>query len=134
MKVLRRVSASSASVLGYVLLLMAFVALGLFTAALATDGGVASAILGIGLTASLAGSVMGFRLASRKLAQSGAEATSPVSIFSTPLRQDQIDRYLENYGVENRSAAPPRTIDVINGDDSVRRSITEHRDPALLAA
>src|SRR5689334_19454891 len=98
MKVTRRISASFASVLGYVLLLLAFAALGLFVAALATGGDVA-AILGVVLIACLTGSVLGFRAASHTIAQSRAIAApaSAVSIFSTPLRQDQIDRYLENY-------------------------------------
>ena len=136
MTVTRRISASSASALGYLLLLMAFAALGLFVAAVATGGYGLATALGIGLSACLAGSVMGFRAASRKLAQSGvfAEATSPVSIFSTPLRPDQIDRYLENYRGENGSVARARTMTVLLGDDSTGRAKTEHTEPALLSA
>lgn len=93
-----RISASTASALGYVLLVMGFAALGLLVGALATGSALALAFF-VGLVVCLTGSVMGFRAASRKLSESGvfAEATSPVSIFSAPLPQAQIDRYLENY-------------------------------------
>lgn len=94
----RRVTAGTASALGYLLLLMAFAALGLSVAALAVGSGWA-AILGMWLILCMAGSVTGFRAASRRLARFKviAEATSPVSIFSTPLHRHEIDRYLENY-------------------------------------
>ncbi|KDE98782.1 hypothetical protein Y900_007435 [Mycolicibacterium aromaticivorans JS19b1 = JCM 16368] len=96
-------SASTASALAYVLLVMGFAALGLLVGALATGSAVAVAFF-VGLVACLAGSVMGFRTASRKLSKSEAfdEATSPVSIFSAPLPQEQIDRYLENYRPQRR--------------------------------
>ncbi|WP_131536114.1 hypothetical protein [Mycolicibacterium aromaticivorans] len=82
---------------------MGFAALGLLVGALATGSAVAVAFF-VGLVACLAGSVMGFRTASRKLSKSEAfdEATSPVSIFSAPLPQEQIDRYLENYRPQRR--------------------------------
>ena len=135
MKITSRISTGTASAVGYLLLLTAFASLGLFVAATAAGTGLA-VILGFGLITCLAGSVAGFRAASLKLAQSEvfAEATSPVSIFSIPLRQHQIDRYLENYRGETRAAAQPRTTAVITGDDSARRSSTEHKEPALLAA
>ena len=114
----RRLSASSASALGYTLLLFAFAALGLFVAALATGSGTA-AILGIGLIVCMAGSVTSFRAASRKLAQSAIAApTSAVSIFSEPLRQDQIDAYVETYRGPTDKAAGQKTLTVLVGGDS----------------
>ncbi|ORW94759.1 hypothetical protein AWB92_10595 [Mycobacterium sp. IEC1808] len=134
MNVSSRITSGTASAVGYLLLLMAFASLGLFVAALATGSGLA-AIFGSGLIVCLAGSVTAFRAASHKLARSGvlAEATSPVSIFSTPLRQDQIDRYLENYRGQREHLAPPRTA-VIAIADSARQTSPERREPALLSA
>ena len=86
------------SSLAYVSLLIAFVSLGAFVAALAT-GSRSTTIWGAVLVAGLAASVAGFRAAGRAVARStaGAEPASAVSIFSTPLLQEQIDRYLQNY-------------------------------------
>lgn len=135
MKVTRPISSGTASVLGYLLLLMAFAALGLFVVALAMGSGLA-AIFGIALISCLAGSVARFRAASRSLARSGvlAEATSPVSIFSTPLRRHQIDRYLENYRGASALAAPPIRPALVMSAVPARRTRTEHSTPALLSA
>ena len=95
----------SASGLAYVLLLMAFAALGLFVAALATGSGLA-VVAGLVLIACLAGSVAGFRAAARMLAQTIAQPDSAVSIFSRPLRQDEIDRYLERYRGQSVTIPP----------------------------
>ena len=103
MSMARRISSSTASVLAYVLLLVGFVALGLFVGALASGSAVAVAFF-VALVVCLAGSVTGFRAASRKLSESGVfiEATSPVSIFDAPLDEEQIDRYLESYRPQDR--------------------------------
>jgi thiol:disulfide interchange protein len=134
MTITRRVSATFASALGYTLLLMAFAALGLFVAAMATGSG-AAAILGIGLIVCMAGSVTGFRAASRKLAQSTAIAppTSAVSIFSAPLRQDQIDAYLENYRGATDMVAGQKTLTVLVGGDS-KRQVEAQSAPTRLSA
>ena len=136
MTVSRRLPAFPMSALGYALLLMAFVMLGLFVAALATGISGLAIVLGIGLIGCLAGSVTGFVAASRKLAKAGvtAEATSPVSIFSTPLHQHQIDRYLENYRGENRSVARATTMTVLVGDEATRPTKTERTEHMLLSA
>ncbi|OBK72742.1 hypothetical protein [Mycobacterium sp. 1274761.0] len=135
MKNLSRISAEVASAVGYLLLLAAFTSLGLFIAALAA-GSALAAILGIGLIACLAGSVIGFRSAAQALKQSGvfAEATSPVSIFSSPLRRQEVDRYLESYRGEQGPPGPSRTMTVIAGASSPRRTDTEHVEPSLLSA
>lgn len=136
MRVLRSMSTSFASALGYVLLLTAFVALGLFAAVLATGNGVAAAVMGIGLIASLTGSVMCFRAASRRLAQSElfAEATSPLSIFSTPIHRDQVERYLAHYRRENRSVDATRTLPLVVSGESSRRTQAQQAEPVLLSA
>ena len=105
----RRTSASTASAVGYLLLLLAFATLGLFVAALATGTASAAVLFGVGLIACLGGSVAGFRAASRRLSESGVfiEATSPVSIFSAPLRQQQVDTYLDSYRPHPRAAVVP---------------------------
>jgi hypothetical protein len=91
---------------GYVLLLTTFAALGLFVAALAT-GSSAAALIGAVMAGCAAGAVAGFRSAARNLANSelGREAGSAVSIFSIPLRQDQIGRYLDRYRTDPASPA-----------------------------
>src|SRR4051812_2679671 len=101
LKAFRRVSVSS---LAYASLLMAFVSLGAFVAALAT-GSHWAAISGVVLIACLAASVVGFRAAGRAIARftAATEPASAVSIFSTPLQQEQVDRYLKNY----RTGADP---------------------------
>jgi hypothetical protein len=123
--------------LAYVLLLTGFVALGAFVAALAT-GSDLTAVAGVFLIASLAGSVAGFRAAGRKLAQSGAarKQGSPVSIFSTPLRQDEIDRYLENHRGESRDIGriDRRMVVLAGGQSAERDASRESRDHAATGA
>jgi hypothetical protein len=135
MKVLRSVPAPMASALGYMSLLLSFAALGPFVAALATGSRMA-AILGTAVFACLAGSVLSFRAASRKLARSGVfvEATSPVSIFSKPVRRNQIERYLGTYRGEPSTVAPQRTLTVLVGGDSTRRTDAKPGAPARLSA
>jgi hypothetical protein len=103
LKAFRDMSVSS---LAYVSLLMAFVSLGAFVAALATASRLA-AIWGVVLVACLAASVAGFRAAGRAVSRTAALAkpASAVSIFSTPLQQEQVDRYLQNYRVEKGAVA-----------------------------
>lgn len=110
LKAMGRISVPS---LAYLLLLLVFASLGVFVAALAAGSGVA-ALLGLFLVLCLVGSVAGFRAGARRLAQSTAmtEPGSAVSIFATPLRQDQIDRYLSNY----RGQGTKPTMTVIKGE------------------
>ena len=95
---LKRAGSASITYLAYVLLLLAFVLLGVFVAALAHRSGFAG-VAGAGLVASLAGSVTGFRVGASKLARASEAAGSPykLSIWANPLRAAQIDRYRLNY-------------------------------------
>ncbi len=123
LKALRRTSMSS---LAYISLLVAFIALGTFVAALAT-GSRWAMVLGVVLIACLAASVAGFRTAARKITRPNAitEPGSAVSIFSTPLRREQVDRYLENYR-GGRSSVPQaaRLMTVIAGSESTKRAVS----------
>ena len=95
LKVFRRISAAYVA---YLVLLLGFASLGLFVAALASGSDLAG-VAGVSLVACLGGAVAGFRKGARTLAQSrgSGERANNVSIFSVPLRRDQIDRYHENY-------------------------------------
>ena len=101
LKILRRISAAYVA---YLVLLLGFASLGLFVAALASGSDLAG-VAGVSLVACLAGAVAGFRKGARTLAQSrgSGERANNVSIFSVPLRRDQIDRYHENYRSDNGS-------------------------------
>lgn len=129
MKVTWHFSASTASVLGYGLLLLALATLGLFVPSLALGSGLAIG-LGIGLIVFLAGSVVGFRTASRKLEQAAIldESAGSVSIFSTPLSRDEVDRYLENYRGGIGAATPLHRAAATVSDHSPRP------EPARLSA
>ena len=101
LKILRRISAAYVA---YLVLLLGFASLGLFVAALASGSDLAG-VAGVSLVACLAGAVAGFRKGARTLAQSrgSGERANNVSIFSVPLRRDQIDQYHENYRSEKGS-------------------------------
>jgi hypothetical protein len=120
LKALRRVSMTYVA---YVLLLLAFVALGLFVYALATDSALAG-ITGGSLVLLMTASVVGFRIGARNRAKSndsGIEIEG-ANIWAQPLRREQIDRYLLSYrGVQDGrqmaqavsavAAEPTRLID-----------------------
>ena len=95
LKVVRRISYPF---VGYLFLLLGFALLGLFVAALARQSDL-DVVAGVALAGSLVAAVLGFRKGAWKLAQS-REAGDPghnVSIWSEPLRQDQVDQYYVNY-------------------------------------
>jgi hypothetical protein len=94
-KIFRRVSYP---VMGYLFLLLAFALLGLFVAALAYRSGHA-AVAGAALAGALFAAVVGFRKGAMKLAQTRADGDLGynVSIWSKPLRREQIDQYYVNY-------------------------------------
>ncbi|CDO27951.1 hypothetical protein [Mycolicibacterium porcinum] len=110
--------------IAYVLLLLGFVSLGLFVTALALGSDLAL-VAGIALIACLGGAVAGFRTRARSLAQA-RQPDAPagnVSIFSTPLRRDEMDQYLRNY----------RAMAVVRDDESmahVPSEQTSHRRAA----
>ncbi len=82
----------------YVLLLFAFVLLGAFVAALALGSGVAGAVA-VALAASLTASVLGFRVAASRRARAAKKAGDryKLSIWTSTLDPDQLDRYRANY-------------------------------------
>jgi hypothetical protein len=82
----------------YVLLLFAFVLLGVFVAALALGSGVAGAAA-VALAASLTASVLGFRVAASRRARAAKDAGHgyKLSIWTSTLYPDQLDRYRANY-------------------------------------
>ena len=90
---------------GYLFLLFASALLGLFVVALAYRSGWA-AVVGVALGGSLVAVVAGFRKGAVKLAQSRREGDPRhnVSIFSEPLRQEEIDQYYVNYRGGQRRA------------------------------
>jgi hypothetical protein len=101
-KVVRRVSYPY---MGYLFLLLAFALLGLFLVALAYRSGW-SAVAGVALGGSLVAIVVCFRKGAVKLAQSRREGDprDNVSIFSEPLRQEELDQYYVNYRGSQRRA------------------------------
>jgi hypothetical protein len=101
-KVVRRISYPF---IGYLSLLLAFALLGLFVAALAYRSGWA-AVAGVALGGSLFAAVVGFRKGAAKLAQSRREGDPGhnVSVFSEPLRREQVDQYYVNYRADRRAA------------------------------
>src|SRR5271170_8303563 len=108
-KVVRRVSYPF---LGYLFLLLASALLGLFVEALAYRSGWA-AVAGVALGGSLVAAVVGFRKGAVKLAQSRREGDPRhnVSIFSEPLRQEEVDQYYVNYrGGQRRAQSAVATL------------------------
>ena len=104
--------------IAYVLLLVGFVSLGLFVSALALGSDLAP-LAGIALIACLGGAVAGFRAGARRLVQArqpDAPANN-VSIFSTPLRRDETDRYLRNYRGAGADRATDRAMAVVRDDE-----------------
>jgi len=79
---LKRAGAASITYVAYVLLLLAFVLLGVFVAALAHESRFA-AVAGAVLVASLAASITGFRVGASKLARTSEAAGSASSATST---------------------------------------------------
>ena len=108
LRTLRRVSMTYVA---YVLSLLAFVALGAFVYALATDSALAG-ITGGSLVVLMVVSVVGFRIGARNRAKSndsGIEIEG-ANVWAQPLHREQIDRYLLSYrgardGHEQRAQA-----------------------------
>lgn len=120
--VFRRIPATSVA---YVLLLVAFVSLGAFVAALSLGSSVAT-VAAVALIVSFAGAVVGFRAGARRLAD-GRDPGAPahnVSIFSTPLRRDEVDRYLQSYRDAAETAPAIRQVTLVPGG---RAKDVEHR-------
>lgn len=95
---LKKMRGEAITYVAYVGFLVGFIALGLFVYALAAGSAVAG-IIGAGLVASMIATVVLFRAGARKRAEendSGIEIPG-VNIFATPLKREQIDRYLLTY-------------------------------------
>ncbi len=95
LRTLRRVSMTYVA---YVLLLLAFVALGTFVYALASESALAW-IIGGSLVVLMVASVVGFRIGARNRAKSndsGIEIEG-ANVWAQPLHREQIDRYLQRY-------------------------------------
>ena len=111
LRTLRRVSMTNVA---YVLLLLSFVALGMFVYALAADSALAS-IIGCSFIVVMVTSVVGFRIGARDRANandSGIEIEG-ANIWAQPLRRGEIDRYLESYrGVR---VGHERTVHAVSG-------------------
>jgi hypothetical protein len=111
LKALRRVSMTYVA---YVLLLLAFVALGLFVYALATDSALAG-ITGGSLVLLMTASVVGFRIGARNRAKSndsGIEIEG-ANIWAEPLRREQIDRYLFSYRGEQKGPQMAQVVSAV---------------------
>ena len=91
--------------MGYLFLLLASALLGLFLVALAYRSGWAAGA-GVSLGGSLVAVVLSFRKGAVKLAQSrrAGDPRHNVSIFSEPLRQEEVDQYYVNYRGGRRRA------------------------------
>jgi hypothetical protein len=104
----------------YVLLLLAFVALGTFVYALATESALAG-IIGAGMVVLFAASVVGFRVGTRNRAESNDSGIDipGENIWARPLRREQIDRYLSSYrGIGDNHEQVLQAVAVPGGDAS----------------
>ncbi|HOB49361.1 MAG TPA: hypothetical protein PKK01_08620 [Mycobacterium sp.] len=132
MRTTQRISASMASFTGYILLLLTFASLGLFIVAFASRSASAAA-LGVTALACLAGSAGAFITAAKKLDLAGAfdNATSAVSIFTTPPSDSELARYLSTYR-DTRAVTRPVTLPAPTAHD--RPPTAEHIEPVLRSA
>jgi len=132
MAMLKAIGRVSVPYMAYVSLLMALVSLGVFVVALATGSDLAG-FAGVGLVACLGGAVAGFRVAARK-SREASEPGNHVSIFSVPLRRDQIDQYLENYRGGTRAVPQPGRVTVLAGRESMERDVSRESGRKLAHA
>jgi hypothetical protein len=104
----------------YVLLLLAFVALGTFVYALAAESALAG-VIAAGLVVLFAASVVGFRIGARKRAESndsGIEIPGE-NIWARPLRREQIEQYLSSYrGIRDNHEQVLQAVAVPGADAS----------------
>jgi hypothetical protein len=104
----------------YVLLLLVFVALGMFVYALAAESALAG-IIGASMVVLMVASVVGFRIGARKRAKSndsGIEIPGE-NIWARPLRREQIQRYLSSYrGIRDNHEQLLQAVAVPGGDAS----------------
>lgn len=94
----QKLRAETVTYLAYVAFLVGFIALGLFIYAL-TAGGSLMGVFGIAVVAAFAAAIVLFPMGARMRAEandSGIEIPG-VNIFATPLKRNQIDKYLAHY-------------------------------------
>lgn len=98
-----RTTSASLTYAAYVSMLIGFIGLGLFVAALAYGSGHAALVAAVSATCFVL-SASGFRAGAAKRAQEHAAvgARHKLSIWSTSLQQDQIDRYRATHGAVKR--------------------------------
>lgn len=106
----------SRQVVGYLLMLVAFAALGLMIAGLAVKSNWA-AVAGIAFVISAIASVAGFRTGAAKLAESPG-AGNHMSIWSTPIPPGQLDRYYATYRSAQEPAESHAVTDVAHAQDA----------------
>lgn len=126
---LKKMRGEAITYVAYVGFLVGFIALGLFVYALAAGSAVAG-IIGAGLVASMIATVVSFRAGARKRAEendSGIEIPG-VNIFATPLKREQIDRYLLTYRGAHVRADDMREI------ASITRGAPSQREDERIAA
>lgn len=119
LRTLRRVSMTDVA---YVLLLLAFVALGTFVYALATESALAG-IIGGSLIVLMVASVVGFRIGARNRAKfnDSGIAIEGANVWAQPLRREQIDRYLLNYrGVRDGGAQKVQAVSAVAAAEPTR--------------
>jgi hypothetical protein len=125
---MKRLGVARTTYLAYVLLLLTFVLLGVFVAALAYGSGLAIAA-GVGLLASFGAAVMGFRAAGAQIARASDAAGHKLSIWVNPLQASQISQYRVNYRGE-QDGSERKGI----GRVSRQRTQTTHTGPGATPA
>jgi hypothetical protein len=133
---MKRLGIARTTYLAYVLLLLTFVLLGVFVAALAYGSGLAIAA-GVGLLASFGASVMGFRAGGAQIARASDAAGHKLSVWVNPLQASQISQYRVNYrGEQDGSERNGWSPTVMAGGDRTASgasyvSAPKQRTPAL---
>jgi hypothetical protein len=93
---LKRFGAVRAAYLAYVMLLLGFVQLGLFVAALA-HGSTLAVAAGVGLLLCFGASAIGFRFGGAQIARASEAAGHQLSLWANPPAQEHISRYRLTY-------------------------------------
>lgn len=137
---LQRSRPASITYVAYLLVLLTFVSLGVFVAALAHRSGIA-AIAGAGVAGFLSAAVIGFRVGAAALARASkaAGSTHKLSIWADPLRPNQLEAYRANYRGDRQRSQQRRWSPTLVADTESAASITpqvdgrEDREPVLAA-
>jgi hypothetical protein len=126
---MKRLGVARTTYLAYVLLLLTFVLLGLFVAALAYGSGLAIAA-GVGLLVVFGASVMGFRAGGAQIARASDAAGHKLSVWVDPLQESQISQYRMTYrGEHDGSEIEGWTPTVKAGGDRAPSAASHVRTP-----